>query len=75
VAFVKAMGLYHLYLGPELLTHEPPIRQVMEAMHLPAAQTEVRLAPHLRTRRLLMHVPAVYTEVQLAAQFRTHRFP
>jgi hypothetical protein len=73
--FVKATGRYHPYLGPELLTHEPLIRHVMEAMHLPAAQTEVRLAPHFRTRRLLMHVPAAHTEVQLALQFRIQRFP
>ena len=46
--FVKAPGRYHLYLGPELLTHEPLIRQVPEAMSLPAAQTGVQLAPHVR---------------------------
>lgn len=73
--FVKATGLYHLYLGPELLTHEPLIQQVMEAMHLPAAQTEVRLASHFRTRCFLMHVPAVQTEVQPASHVRIHRFP
>jgi hypothetical protein len=75
VVFVKTTGRYHVYLGPELLTPEPLIRQVMDAMHLPAAQTEVRLAPHLRTRRLLMHVPAVHTEVGLAAPFPIQRFP
>jgi hypothetical protein len=75
VVFVKATGRYHLYLGPELLTHEPLIQQVMEAMYLPAAQTEVRLASHFRTRSFLMQVPAVQTEVQLAPHVRIHRFP
>jgi hypothetical protein len=70
VVFVKATGRYHLYLGPEILSHEPLIRQVMDAMRLPAAQTEVRPAPHLRTRSLLMHVPAAIPEVQLALHFR-----
>jgi hypothetical protein len=46
---VKATGMYDLYLGPEILTNEPLVRHVMDAMHLPAAQTEVRLAPHFRT--------------------------
>jgi hypothetical protein len=73
--FVKATGRYHLYLGPELLTHKPLIRQVTDAMHLPAAQTEVRLASHFRTRSFLMHVPGVHTEVQLALLFRIQRFP
>jgi hypothetical protein len=73
--FVKATGRYHVYLGPEILTSKPLIRHVIDAMHLPAAQTEVRLAPHLRTRSLLMHVPAVHTEVRLAAQFHIQRFP
>jgi len=75
VVFVKATGRHHVYLGPEILTHEPLIRQVRDAMHLPAVQTEVRLAQHLRTRRLLMHVPAMHTEVRLAAQFHIQRFP
>jgi hypothetical protein len=75
VVFVKATGRYHVYLGPEILTHEPLIRKVMDAMHLPTAQTEVRLAPHLRTRRLLMHVPAAHTEVHLALHIRIQRFP
>jgi hypothetical protein len=73
--FVKATGKYHLYLGPELLTHEPLIRHVMDAMALPAAQTEVRLARHFRIQSFLMHVPAAHTEVQLGPQFRTQRFP
>jgi hypothetical protein len=73
--FVKATGRYHLYLGPEILTHEPLIRQVRDAMHLPAVQTEVRLALHFRTRSWLMHVPVAQTEVRLAAQFHIQRFP
>jgi len=75
VVFVKATGQYHLYLGPELLTHEHLIRQVMEAMSLTAPQTEVRLAPHFRIHGFLMHVPAVQTGVQLAPYMRIHRFP
>jgi hypothetical protein len=75
VVFVKATGRYHLYLGPELLTHAPLIQQVMEALQLPAAQTEVRLAPHFRTRGGLMHVPDAPTAVQLAPQVRMQRFP
>jgi len=75
VVFVKATGRYHMYLGPELLTHESLIRQVMDAMHLAAAQMKVRLAPHLRTQSLLMHVPAAHTEVQLALHIRIQRFP
>ena len=53
VVFVKATRMYYLYLGPELLTNEALVRHVMDEMHLPAAQTEVRLAPHFRTRSLL----------------------
>jgi hypothetical protein len=75
VVFVKTTGRHHVYLGPEILTHEPLIRHVRDAMHLSDAQTEVRLAPHLRTRRVLMHVPAAPTEVQLAPRYRTQRFP
>jgi hypothetical protein len=75
VVFVKATGRYHLYLGPELLTHEPLIREVMDVMHLPAAQVEVRLAPHFRTRSFLMHVPAAQTAVRPAAPFRIQQFP
>jgi hypothetical protein len=51
--FVKATGRYYLYLGPEILTHDPLIRRVMDEMHLPVTQTEVRLAPHFRVRSLL----------------------
>jgi hypothetical protein len=51
VAFVKAPARYHLELGPEFVTDAAIVRQVMEAMHLPAAQTEVRLAPHFRTSK------------------------
>jgi hypothetical protein len=54
VVFVNATGMYDLYLGPELLTNESLIRQIMDEMHLPAAQTEVRLAPHFRTRSVLL---------------------
>jgi hypothetical protein len=54
---VKAAGRYHVYLGPEILTHEPLIRHVMDAMYLPATQTEVRLALHVRTRSFLTHLP------------------
>jgi hypothetical protein len=54
---VKATGRYHVYLGPEILTHEPLIRHVMDAMYLPATQTEVRLALHVRTRSFLTHLP------------------
>jgi hypothetical protein len=75
VVFVKATGRYHLHLGPEILTDEPLIRHVMDAIHLPAAQTEVRRAPHLRTRRLLTHAPAAPTAVQPALPFRIQRFP
>jgi hypothetical protein len=53
VGFVNATGMYYLYLGPEILEDEPIVRRVMDEMHLPAAQTEVRLAPHFRTRRFL----------------------
>jgi hypothetical protein len=74
VVFVKATGRYHLYLGPELLTHELLIRQVMDAMHLPAAETEVRLAPHFGTRSFLMHVPVAQTEVQQARRFGSSGF-
>jgi hypothetical protein len=73
--FVTATGRYHLYLGPELLTREPLIRQVMDALRLPAAQTEVRLAPHFRTRGFLMHEPAAQTAVQRAPEVRIHWFP
>jgi hypothetical protein len=75
VVFVKATGRYHVYLGPEILTHEPLIRHVMDAMHLPAAQTEVRLALHVRTRSFLTHLLPAQTEVQLAPRYRTQRFP
>jgi hypothetical protein len=75
VVFVKATGRYHVYLGPEILTHEPLIRHVTDAMCLPAGQTEVRQAPHFRTRRLLMHGPVAQTAVQLAQQVRIQRFP
>ena len=75
VVLVKATGRYHVYLGPEILTHEPLIRHVMDAMSLPVVQTEVRLALHFRTRSFLMHVPVVHTEVRLAAQFHIQRFP
>jgi hypothetical protein len=51
VVFVKATGRYHVYVGPEILTHAPLIRHVMEAMHLPAAQMEVRPAPRFRIQR------------------------
>jgi hypothetical protein len=54
VAFVKAPARYHLELGPELVTDAAIVRQVMEAMHLPAAQTEVRLAAHFRTSKFLL---------------------
>lgn len=53
VAFVKATGRYHVYVGPELLTNESPIWCVIDEMHLPTARTEVRLAPHFRTQSLL----------------------
>jgi hypothetical protein len=75
VVFVKATGRYHVYLGPEILTHEPLIRHVMDAMYLPAAQTEVQLAPHFRTRSFLTHLPDAQMEVQLAPRYRTQRFP
>jgi hypothetical protein len=74
VVFVKATGRYHVYLGPEILTHEPLIRHVMDTMYLPAAQTEVQLAPHFRTRSFLMHVLAAQMEVQLARHLLTQRF-
>ena len=51
VVFVKATGRYRLYLGPELLTHEPLIWQEMDALHLPAAHIEVQLALHVRIQR------------------------
>jgi hypothetical protein len=53
VVSVNALARYHLEVGPELVTAADMVRQVMEAMHLPAAQTEVRLAPHFRTRGFL----------------------
>jgi hypothetical protein len=53
VVYVSASARYHLELGPELVTDEVIVRQVMEAMHLPTLETEVRLAPHFRTRSLL----------------------
>jgi hypothetical protein len=75
VVFVKATGRYHVYVGPEILTHAPLIRDVMDAMHLPAAQTEVRLALHVRTRSFLTHLPDAQTEVQRAPRFRIQRLP
>jgi hypothetical protein len=51
VVFVKAMGRYHLYLGPELFTHEPLIWQVIDVMHLPPAQAEVRLTAPFRIQQ------------------------
>jgi hypothetical protein len=53
VVYVKATARYHLEVGPELLTDADMVRQVMEAMHLPAAQTELRLASHFRTSPFL----------------------
>jgi hypothetical protein len=73
--FVKATGRSHACVGPEILTHAPLIRHVMDAMHLPAAQTKVRLALHVRTRSFLTHPPDAQTEVQLAPRFRIQRFP
>ncbi|HEX9871592.1 MAG TPA: hypothetical protein VGC99_23920 [Candidatus Tectomicrobia bacterium] len=53
VVYVQAAARYDLYLGPEILTSEPLIRHVMDEMHLPATQTEVRLALHFLTRSFL----------------------
>jgi hypothetical protein len=53
VVYVKAPARYQLELGPELMTDADMVRQVMEAMHLPPEQTEVRLAPHFQTRSFL----------------------
>ena len=53
VVYVKATARYHLEVGPELVTDADMVRQVMEAMHLPAAQTELRLASHFRTSTFL----------------------
>jgi hypothetical protein len=53
VVYVNAPARYHLEVGPELVADPDMVRQVMEVMHLPAPQTEVRLAPHFRTRSLL----------------------
>jgi hypothetical protein len=64
---VKATGRYHLSLGPALVTHEPLIRQVLDVLHRPAAQTEVQLASHFRTRRVLRGFSGPRTV--------THRFP
>jgi hypothetical protein len=53
VVYVKAPPRYHLELGPELVPDADMVRQLMEAMHLPPAQTEVWLAPHFRARSFL----------------------
>ena len=53
VVYVKATARYHLEVGPKLVTDAGMIRQVMEAMHLPAAQTELRLASHFRAGTFL----------------------
>jgi hypothetical protein len=53
VVYVKATARYHLEVGPELVTDADMVRQVMEAMHLPAAQTELRLASHFLTSPFL----------------------
>jgi hypothetical protein len=75
VVFVTTTGRYHLELGPELLTYEPLIRQVMEAMHLPTLQTDVQLAPHFRTRGFLRPACATPTGAPLVTPFRMQRFP
>jgi hypothetical protein len=46
VVYVHAPARYHL-------ADADMVRQVMAAMQLPTGQTEVRLAPHFRTRSLL----------------------
>jgi hypothetical protein len=53
VVYVKATARYHLEVGSELVTDAVMVRQVMEAMHLPAAQTELRQASHFRTSTFL----------------------
>jgi hypothetical protein len=53
VVYVNATARYHLEVGSELVTDAVMVRQVMEAMHLPAAQTELRQASHFRTSTFL----------------------
>jgi hypothetical protein len=75
VVYVNMLARYCLEVGPELVTDAAMVRQVMEAMHLPTLQADVRLALHVRTRGVLMHVRAAPTEVQLATHVRIQRFP
>ena len=53
VVYVKATARFHMEVGPELVTDADMVRQVMVAMRLPAAQTELRLASHFRTSTFL----------------------
>jgi hypothetical protein len=75
VVCVNRLARYHLEVGPELVTAEAMIHQVMEAMHLPTLQTDVRLGPHFQTRGVLMHGRTAPTEVQLATPVRIQWFP
>lgn len=75
VVYINELARYHLEVGPELVTAAAMVHRVMEAMHLPTLQTDVRLAPHFRTRGFLMPRRPARPEVQLATPVRIRRFP